>query len=96
MSDGTHRRVLKEIPRFTAMTLVAPGERFNALAIFLTPCLSLAMAFNVRRSSLVHARRTTFFLFLAFTGSLRTGILFLQSLFVMCRRWSASSTLGRI
>ena len=30
-------RVLKDIPRFAAITLVAPGERFNALAIFLTP-----------------------------------------------------------
>jgi hypothetical protein len=43
------------------MTLVAPGERFNALAILVTPFLSRAIDFNNRRSSLVHARRATFF-----------------------------------
>jgi hypothetical protein len=54
--------VLNDIPRFAAIILVALGERFNALAIFLTPFLAFAIDFNVRRSSLVH--RTTF-LFLA-------------------------------
>jgi|HubBroStandDraft_2_1064218.scaffolds.fasta_scaffold1328345_1 hypothetical protein len=57
-------RVLKDIPRFAAITLVAPGERFNALAIFLTPRLSRAIVFNVRMSSFDHARRTTFFFFI--------------------------------
>jgi hypothetical protein len=55
-------RVLKDIPRFAAITtLVAPGERFNALAIFLTPRLSRAIVFNVRMASFDHALRTTFF-----------------------------------
>jgi hypothetical protein len=57
-------RVFKDIPRFAAITLVAPGERFNALAIFLTPRLSRAIVFNVRMSSFDHARRTTFFFFI--------------------------------
>jgi hypothetical protein len=67
--------VLKDIPRFAAITLVAPGVRFSALAIFLTPCLSLAIDFNVRKSSLVHARRTTFFFFAISVPFLRTGLL---------------------
>jgi len=46
-----------------AITLVAPGERFNAFAIFVTPCLSLAIDFNNLRSSLVHDRRIRFFFF---------------------------------
>jgi hypothetical protein len=29
-----HPRALNDIPRFAVITLVAPGERFNALAIF--------------------------------------------------------------
>src|ERR1700723_3490140 len=41
--------------------VVAPGERFNALAIFLTPALAFAIDFKVRRSSFVHKRRTTLF-----------------------------------
>jgi hypothetical protein len=44
------------------MTAVAPGVRFNALAIFFTPCLSFAIDFNVRTSSLVQRRTTFFFL----------------------------------
>jgi hypothetical protein len=43
------------------MAAVAPGVRFNALAIFLTPALAFAIDFNVRRSSFVHERRTTVF-----------------------------------
>jgi hypothetical protein len=58
--------VLSDSLRFTAITLVAPGVRFNALAIFRTPCLFFAIDLNVRRSSLVHGRLTTFF-FLAMT-----------------------------
>jgi len=45
-----YRRVLRDTPGFAAITLVAPGERFNALAILVTPCLSFA-------------RRTSFFFF---------------------------------
>jgi hypothetical protein len=51
-----YRRVLRDTPRFAAITLVAPGERFNALAILVTPCLSFAIVFNVRTSSFDHAR----------------------------------------
>jgi hypothetical protein len=40
--------------------VVAPGDRFNALAIFVTPFFSLASDFNNFRSSFDHARRTTF------------------------------------
>ena len=43
------------------MTLVAPGERFNALAILVTPFLSRAIDFIKRRSAGIHARRITFF-----------------------------------
>jgi hypothetical protein len=53
--------VLKDIPRFAAITVVAPTVRFNAFAIFFTPFLSRAIDFNNRRSSLVHARLTSFF-----------------------------------
>ena len=35
-----HPRVLNDTPCFAAITLVAPGERFNALAILDTPLLS--------------------------------------------------------
>jgi len=41
-----HPRVLKDTPRFAAITLVAPIVRFNALAIFVAPCLSLAIGFQ--------------------------------------------------
>jgi hypothetical protein len=43
------------------MTLVAPIERFNALAILVTPFFSLAIVFNVRTSSFDHARRIAVF-----------------------------------
>jgi hypothetical protein len=56
-------RVLNDIPRFAAMTAVALGERFNALAILVTPAFVLAIIFSVRTSSFDHARRTTFFFF---------------------------------
>jgi hypothetical protein len=58
-------RMLRDTPRFAAMTLVAPGERFNALAILVTPFLSFAIVFNVRISSFDHARRTAFFFFIS-------------------------------
>jgi hypothetical protein len=60
--------MLSDIPRFAAITLVAPGERSNVFAILATPRLSLAIVFSVRRSSFDHARRITFF-FLAIIGS---------------------------
>jgi hypothetical protein len=67
--------VLKDTPCFAAITLVAPGERFNALEILDTPAFDLAIVFNVRMSSFDHARRTTFF-FLAKSRFLflRTGL----------------------
>jgi hypothetical protein len=48
-------------PPLRAITLIAAGERFNALAILATPFLSRASDFNNRRSSLVQRRRTTLF-----------------------------------
>jgi hypothetical protein len=60
--------MLNDTPRFAAITLVAPGERFNALAILDTPCLSFAIVFSVRTSSFDHARRTSF-LFFAISAS---------------------------
>src|SRR5579863_9764249 len=54
--------MLNDMPSFAALTVVAPGERLSFLAIFETPCFSFAIDFNMRRSSLVHARRTAFFL----------------------------------
>ena len=74
MQYAIHPRVLNDTPRFAAITLVAPGERFNALAIFVTPCLSLAIDFNNRRSSLVHVRRIRFFFFGISVPFLRTGL----------------------
>jgi len=65
--------VLKDTPRFAAMTLVAPGERLNALAILVTPALAFAIVFNVRTSSLDHARRTTFLFFIS-VPFLRAGL----------------------
>jgi hypothetical protein len=53
--------MLREIPSLPALTVVAPGERFNAFAIFLTPAFAFAIDLNVRRSSFVHERRITFF-----------------------------------
>jgi hypothetical protein len=53
--------VLNDIPRFAAMFVVALTVRFKALAIFFTPFLSFAIVFNVRKSSLVHARLTSLF-----------------------------------
>jgi hypothetical protein len=50
-----------DTPNFAAMTVVAPGVRFSAFAILMTPDLALAIVFIVRISSFVHARRTIFF-----------------------------------
>jgi hypothetical protein len=58
-------RILSEIPCFTAMTEVAPGVRFKALAIFATPRRSFAIDFMIFRSSLDHARRITFLFLVA-------------------------------
>jgi hypothetical protein len=57
--------VLKDIPRFAAITVVAPTVRFNALAIFLGPFFSRASDFNNRRSSLVQGRLAGFFFFIS-------------------------------
>jgi hypothetical protein len=54
-------RVSSDTPSFAAFTPVAPGVRFNALAIFLTPIFCFASDFNSRTSFLVHSRLTTFF-----------------------------------
>jgi hypothetical protein len=56
-------RVDRETPSFAAITVVAPGVRFNALAILATPAFAFAIVFIVRTSSFVHARRTTFLAF---------------------------------
>jgi hypothetical protein len=66
------------------MTLVAPSERFNALAILVTPFLSFAIVFSVRTSSFDHARRTIFF-FLAKSRFLllRTGLVAREDGFAM-------------
>ena len=61
-------RVLRDTPRLTAIARVALTVRFKALAIFAAPRFSLAIVFNVRTSSFVQARLTTFF-FLATFGS---------------------------
>ena len=66
-------RVDKETPSFAAITLVAPGVRFNAFAILVTPDFAFAIVFIVRTSSFVHARRTTFLAF-AILSPNRTGI----------------------
>jgi hypothetical protein len=68
--------MLRDTPRLPAMTVVAPGVRFNALAILVTPFFSLAIVFNVRTSSFDHARRTTFFFLANFDSFfLGTGLL---------------------
>jgi hypothetical protein len=61
MQSAIHPRVLKETPSFAAITLVAPGERFNAFEILVTPTFFLASDFNSRTSVAVHARLTSFF-----------------------------------
>src|SRR5579863_10246938 len=61
--------MLSDMPSFCALTVVAPGVRFSALAIFLTPCFCFAIDFKVRTSLFVQARRTTFF-FLAISAPL--------------------------
>src|ERR1700687_2952347 len=57
----SYPRVSSDTPSFAAFTPVAPGVRFNALAIFLTPIFCFASDFNSRTSFLVHSRLTTFF-----------------------------------
>jgi len=48
----SYPRVSSDTPSFAAFTPVAPGVRFNALAIFLTPILCFASDFNSRTSFL--------------------------------------------
>ena len=62
LQSAIHPRVLKETPSFAAITLVAPGERFNAFEILVTPTFFFASDFNSRTSVAVHARLTNFFL----------------------------------
>jgi hypothetical protein len=57
----SYPRVSSDTPSFAAFTPVAPGVRFNALAIFLTPIFCFASDFNSRTSFLVRSRLTTFF-----------------------------------
>jgi len=57
--------VLSDTPNLLAMTVVAPGVRFSALAIFLTPAFCFASVLSVFRSSFDQERRTVFFAFLA-------------------------------
>jgi hypothetical protein len=65
----SYPRVSSDTPSFAAFTPVAPGVRFNALAIFLTPILCFASDFNSRTSFLVHSRLTTVcFAFLAMSA----------------------------
>jgi hypothetical protein len=66
--------MLRDTPRFAAITLVAPRVRFNALAILATPAFAFAIVFNVRTSSLDHARRITFFFFGISVPFVRTGL----------------------
>jgi hypothetical protein len=66
--------VLSDTPNLLAMTVVAPGVRFNAFAIFLTPTFCFAIGFIVRTSSFDHERRTVFFAFLAKTALLKIRV----------------------
>src|ERR1700756_1241158 len=54
LQSAIHPRVLRETPSFAAITLVAPGERFNAFEIFVTPTFFFASDFNSRTSAAVH------------------------------------------
>jgi hypothetical protein len=65
--------MLKDTPRFAAITPVAPGVRLKALAILVTPALAFAIDFNKRISSFVHARLIAFFFFIP-VPFLRTGL----------------------
>jgi hypothetical protein len=66
--------ILNEMPRFAAITLVAPTVRFSALAILLAPFLSFAIVFNNRTSFLVQRRKATFFFLLATLDFLFSGM----------------------
>src|SRR3954451_6563788 len=50
-------RMLNDTPRICAFTVVAPGVRFNILAILVTPVFCRASVLSWRTSSLVHSRR---------------------------------------
>jgi hypothetical protein len=62
-------RIDKDTPSLAAITVVAPGVRFNAFAIFVTPSFAFAIVFIWRFSPAVHARRTLFLAFAIFTLS---------------------------
>jgi hypothetical protein len=60
-----HPRVLSDTPSFAAITLVAPGVRFNAFDILVTPAFDFAIDFIKRTSSLLQGRGVRFLVFLA-------------------------------
>ena len=62
-------RIDRDTPSLAAITVVAPGVRFNAFAIFVTPSFAFAIVFIWRFSPAVHLRRTLFLAFASFTLS---------------------------
>jgi hypothetical protein len=82
LQSAIHPRVLRETPSFAAITLVAPGERFNAFEIFVTPTFFFASDFNSRTSAAVHARLTSFFLAIS-APLLRIGLVSHRNEFAM-------------
>jgi hypothetical protein len=80
-------RIESDTPSFAAITVVAPGVRFKALAIFFVPALAFAMVFICRTSSFVHARRTIILVF-AF------AICFWNSLLAMETACTTASKVG--
>ena len=72
-----YARIDNEMPSFTALTLVAPGVRLSAFAILVTPALAFAIVLSCLTSSLLHSRRTIFFLvFLAIIAPVFCGAVF--------------------
>lgn len=73
-----------------ALTLVAPGVLLSALEILVTPALAFAIVLSRLTSSLLHSRRTIFFLvFLAISApSFGSGLLSRQIALTMTERLS--------
>jgi hypothetical protein len=61
-----YARIDSDKPKVCALIAIAPGVRFNAFEILATPAFCFAMVFMVRRSVLVHSRRTRFLFFFNF------------------------------